>query len=158
MVWLKNKIILSGIIFLAIFLIVISIICVINKNEKANSFKQIKINDKIITVEVASSLYSQYLGLSNRTSLCSDCGMLFIFPEKQKGDFVMRDMNFSLDLIFINDNKIVAIYDKLVPEGSKPINSYRSIEPIDMALELAGGYSQQNNIQVGDQIEFSDSN
>jgi len=154
----RKKIILAGILFLVFFLISISVLGVINKKERVNSFRQIKINDKVIRVEVALSPYNQYLGLSKRASLCNDCGMLFIFPEKQKGEFVMRDMNFPLDLLFIVNNRIVEINRNLMPEGKQPINYYKSFEPINMALELPGGYCQQNNIQIGDQVDFYNGN
>lgn len=154
----RKKIILAGILFLVLFLIIISVLGVMNSGEKPNLLKRIKINDKIITVELVLDPYSQYLGLSDRASLCDNCGMLFIFSEKQKAEFVMRDMNFPLDLLFIVNNRIVEINRNLMPEGKQPINNYQSFEPINMALELPGGYCQQNNIQIGDQVDFYNGN
>lgn len=121
------------------------------------SFKRIEpatvsINKHIIKVDLATNPESQYKGLSNRQFLCPDCGMLFIFPQKDIREFVMRDMNFPLDILFIADNKILNIAEKLKPENSADLTIYESITTADMVLELNSGYSVKNNIKVGDQI------
>ncbi|MDP2944440.1 MAG: DUF192 domain-containing protein, partial [bacterium] len=61
----------------------------------------LKINQQEIKVEIASTLKQQYRGLSGRKSICADCGMLFNFSDSGVRSFVMRDMEFPLDIIFI---------------------------------------------------------
>lgn len=152
MVWNKKKKIYFKI-FIIFFLVFLTIIFfLIKAATSGDPLNKIKINDKIIKVEIASSPWRQYFGLSNRDSLCLDCGMLFIFPDKQEREFVMRNMNFSLDIIFIADGRIVSISEKLEPEGSQPVNSYKSLVPVDMVLEVSGGYSQRHGIKINDQI------
>ena len=38
----------------------------------------------------------------------------------------MRNMNFPLDILFIDDDKIINIAADLPPEGSEPVNIYVS--------------------------------
>jgi len=112
----------------------------------------LNINDKKISVEIASSDNDQYRGLSNRESLCEDCGMLFNFSDYDERTFVMRDMKFPLDIIFINDNKIINIAPGLAPEGNKPTHTYSSQGKASRVLEVNGGYCKKNNIKIGDKI------
>ncbi len=115
----------------------------------------IKIGNRVIKAEVATSPWRQYLGLSNRSSLCANCGMLFIFSDKQEREFVMRNMKFPLDIIFIADGRIINISEKLTPEGSNPINIYRSSAPANQVLEINGGDTEKYGIKVGDELIYN---
>jgi uncharacterized membrane protein (UPF0127 family) len=106
-----------------------------NKGELSGYNKVIwKVGNRSIDLEIANTPTQRYLGLSGRASICLDCGMLFSFPEKKEQSFVMRNMNFPLDIIFIADTKIIKIYHNLRPEGSEPQGSYNSGEPIDYVI------------------------
>lgn len=112
----------------------------------------LSINDKKINIDIAFSDNDQYRGLSDRESLCGDCGMLFHFSDYNQRAFVMRNMKFPLDIIFINDNKIINIASNLAPEGDNPASIYYSEGKANDVLELNGGYCEKNNIKVGDKI------
>jgi len=114
----------------------------------------VDINNKRIQVEVVDTAEAQYRGLSNRENLCQDCGMLFVFGDKQMRTFVMRDMKFSLDIIWIDEDKIIKIDKSLLPEGPDPINKYSSKEPVDYVLEVEAGFADKNNIKIGDEVNF----
>lgn len=115
-----------------------------------------KINGHYLDLELALSPTEHYQGLSDRESLCPNCGMLFLFPEAKEQSFVMRNMNFPLDIIFISpENLIVKIYENLRPEGSEPKNFYKSFAPADKVLELNAGMSQILNFKEGDSLNFS---
>jgi uncharacterized membrane protein (UPF0127 family) len=130
-----------------------------NKEKNAsNPLVNIAIKNQIIKAEVVSSPVKEYLGLSNRESLCKNCGMLFVFSDAGEKNFVMRNMNFSLDIIFINKNKIINIAANLPPEGSNPKNIYQSIAPADKVLEINGGDSRKYNIKAGDSITIKNNN
>lgn len=116
--------------------------------------KFVTINNIKIKVEIADTAETRYQGLSNREELCNDCGMLFIFSGKQIRTFVMRDMNFPLDMIWIDDNKIVKINKNAIPEGSNSVMRYSSDVLVNYVLEINGGFCDGNGIEVGDSIEF----
>jgi uncharacterized membrane protein (UPF0127 family) len=169
MVYYKKKIFL----ILLLFIVVIALISLSfilypvpaasNSNKNLlNSFQRdniselkkgtLSINEKKINIEIASSDNDQYRGLSNRESLCDNCGMLFNFSDHDERTFVMRDMKFPLDIIFINDNKIINIASDLAPEGNKPTRTYSSQGKANRVLEVNGGYCDKNSIKVGDKI------
>lgn len=112
------------------------------------------IGNQKISVEIVRSPWQQYRGLSFRESLPPENGMLFLFPDKQARDFVMRQMRFPLDIIFIEDNKIQSIAADLEPEGASPQKIYSSSGPVDAVLELNGGYCARHNIKIGDLVSW----
>src|SRR3989338_4003843 len=66
--------------------------------------KIILINNRELIVEIADEPHEQSLGLSGRKPLNDNQGMLFIFPQTGFYEFWMKDMEFSLDLIWIDEN------------------------------------------------------
>jgi uncharacterized membrane protein (UPF0127 family) len=112
----------------------------------------LKVNGQKINIEIAENDQQWYQGLSDRDSLGADSGMYFIFPAKNKLDFVMRNMRFPLDIIFINDDKILNIAENLAPEGSETKNIYSSVGEANRVLEVNAGYCKKYGIKAGDLI------
>ena len=112
------------------------------------------INNAKIKIEIADTAELRYKGLSNKKELCDNCGMLFIFPEKEIRTYVMRDMNFALDMIWIDNDKIIKINKNAIPEGSNPVMRYSSDALVNYVLEVNGGFCGENGIEVGDKINL----
>ncbi len=148
----KNKFYLAIVTLIILLSLIAFYIYLLEANFKAEKPATLTINQQVIKIEIASDLQHQYKGLSKRESLCDDCGMLFVWPQKDIREFVMRDMNFPLDILFISDGKILNIEKNLKPQDSNQLTIYRSLHPADMVLEINGGYSEKNNIQVGDRV------
>lgn len=122
----------------------------------SNTGDYIKINHtKINLIGIADNDESAYLGLSFKESICDNCGMLFPFDNKQNHTFVMRDMMFPLDIIWIDENKIVKIDKNLPPEGHDFKNLYNSNQPVNNVLEVNAGFTDKKNIKVGDILEYN---
>ncbi len=122
--------------------------------------KQVKIGKTEITVEIANTEEKRRQGLSGRTGLPENTGMLFVFDKKKIfPSFWMKDMIFSIDIIWISDGKAVKI-DKNVPTpapgtADSQLSLYYPDKPIDYVLEVPAGFSDNNSIQVGDTIILS---
>ncbi len=142
------------IIFIAIFLIYTGTESILPTYSKMSG-PQVVIGSKPIRVMVADSLEKQLQGLSDRSGLCPDCGMLFVFPQAQTRNFWMKDMRFPLDIIWISGSTIVKIDKRLPPEGDAPVNIYGSDAPVNYVLEVNGGYCDAFNIKVGDEIKIA---
>lgn len=125
-------------------------------NQGSLAIQHLEINKQPLTAEVVSKPFDLYRGLSQRASLCQTCGMLFLFSDSAPRTFVMRDMNFPLDIIFIEDDQIVNIAANLPPEGHEVKNYYQSGLPANLVLEVNGGYCARWGINVGDKIKFID--
>ncbi|MFH1412833.1 MAG: DUF192 domain-containing protein [bacterium] len=113
---------------------------------------QVIINDHIIKIEIADTDEQHYNGLSNREEICKTCGMLFVFSEKTEPEFVMRNMNFPLDIIWINNEKIVKIDNDLSVEGAEPANKYSPGQPVDYVLEVNAGLAEEFGFSIGDNV------
>ncbi len=127
--------------------------CQNGKSNQATS--SLEINNQKFSLELAQTSQEKYQGLSNREHLCSSCGMLFVYEQAQNRTFVMRGMNFPLDIVWIKDQKIVKIDRNLAPEAKEPWTKYSSGQPVDLVLELNGNSCQKYNIQVGDKIDLN---
>jgi hypothetical protein len=130
-----------------------------NKNQTEEKKPKVKINNTEIEVEIADTPEKRTKGLSGRDSLDQNKGMLFVFPKGSNATFWMKDMKFDLDIIWIRDSKIVKIDKKAkAPKAGTPDNKltlYHSEGPIDYVLEANSGFSDKNNIKVGDKVELT---
>ncbi len=128
-----------------------------SKYKITGSLKQpeVIINQQKIYLEIASEPAKQIQGLSNRKILKSDHGMLFVYADKKIRTFWMKDMNFPLDIIWINDNKIVGIEKNLPPEGNQPIKTYRSPAAVNYVLEVNAGLTDRYQIRNGNLVKFN---
>ncbi len=92
-------------------------------------------------------------GLMFRESLCDRCGMLFVFPEEKELSFWMLNVNFPLDLIFMDSSgKIVKIYENTIPNNAD--KKYLSESPAQFVLEVKAGFVSQTNLQEGQVIDI----
>ncbi len=107
-----------------------------------------------VFLEIVKTPAAMYKGLSQRPSLCRECAMLFVFLESDQRIFVMRDMNFPLDIVFLNDNKIIKIYRNLPPEGSSPELQYSSEAPANRVLEFNAGVAKELGLEEGQWLDL----
>ena len=111
----------------------------------------IKIGSTTLRVEVASDDAERQQGLSDRTSLEQGTGMLFVFAPPRAVNFWMKDMQFSLDMVFANtDGVIIKIDTDVTPESYPKL--FPSGSPIMYVLEIPAGYAATSGIAVGQKI------
>jgi len=103
-------------------------------------------------LELAVAKDEKKRGLGNRESLCGDCGMLFVFPEKGIYPFWMKNMNFDLDIIWIGDGKIVYIAKNVAHNSLVTIKPERAA---DRVLEINSGLSDKYGLVEGEKVFFS---
>lgn len=113
------------------------------------------INSQTFNLIAAKSAKDKEIGLSNKNSLPQNTGMIFIFDKADFYSFWMRNMKFPIDILFINGNKIVTIFQNAQPQKNEvSIPIYKSKEPADKVLEINAGLSQKYNIKEGDIIKI----
>lgn len=76
-----------------------------NKNEINN----IKIGSKIYKVEIRNTEEGRRRGLSNTKHdyLCDDCALLFVWESGGERTMWMKDMNYPIDMYWLDKNKQV---------------------------------------------------
>lgn len=119
-----------------------------------SNIESVKIAGQSVKVELALNSVAQEQGLSGRQDLNENEGMLFVFDQSNQYSFWMKDMNFPIDIIWINENlKVVYIKKDARPE-SYP-ESYGPDTNAKYVLEVASGFSEKNNLKVGDSVLFT---
>ena len=115
----------------------------------------LKINDVSINIEVAKTNEERAKGLSNREKLDENSGMIFILDQNSFAKFWMKDTKIPLDMIWINDNKIIGITKDIQPElgrENSQLTVYPSPSAVDFVLEVNAGFSDKNGFKVGQTI------
>lgn len=109
--------------------------------------------ESLATVEarVADGLAKRYVGLSETDDLSDDEGMLFVHDETGEHAYVMRDMAFALDIVFLAPNGTVTAIREAEP-GSRPYTRYRGTGKY--VLEVSRGWSERNGVDPGDRLVF----
>lgn len=125
------------------------------------SYKQIKVGDIKINVDLADTAEERQKGLSGRETIAENYGLLFVFDKKDVfPSFWMKDMRFAIDIIWINDGKVNKIDKNIQPDPpgtpDDKLKLYRPDKPVDYALEVNSGYCDKNNLKVGDSVDLSE--
>ncbi len=115
--------------------------------------KEIIIAENKIKVDVADNDCKRELGLSGRENLANDKGMLFVFEKVGNYGFWMKDMKFSIDILWLNDSFKVVGIEKNVAISTFP-EIFGQNYFAKYVLELPAGFSIKNNIKIGDKIIF----
>ena len=111
----------------------------------------IQIGDVMLQVEIADTQEKRVKGLSNRESLQENRGMLFLFEKPGRYGFWMKEMNFAIDIIWIDKNKSVIEITKNVDPKTFPEVFYPK-GAVQYVIEIQAGFTELNEIQLGDKI------
>jgi uncharacterized protein len=110
------------------------------------------------TLEIADTETLREQGLSDRNTMASDHGMLFVFSSPGIQTFWMKDMHFPLDFVWIREGKIIDLTENVpAPEPGQPLGSlpvYNPKEPVDQVIELNAGSIRRFAIHMGDTVSL----
>ncbi|MFA7252875.1 MAG: DUF192 domain-containing protein [Candidatus Paceibacterota bacterium] len=117
------------------------------------SVGEIIIKNSTWEVEVVTDNAQKETGLSNRKTLYSKKGMLFVFDKSAKQIFWMKDMLIPIDIIFLDENwKIVLIETNLQPQTFP--KTFGSNVKSKYVLEINAGEAELYDLRVGDLAIF----
>lgn len=102
-------------------------------------------------VQLAKTPKQWYKGLGVRETFGEYDGMLFLFPFYEKHTLVMRDMHFSIDMVWLSGGKVVDIAPEVPVEPQD--RPYMPREDNNAVLELPAGWAKAHNLQIGDSLE-----
>lgn len=143
-------------------ILVTSVICFIlllvaakNKNSENIKVVDAKIGGKVFKLEVADNNQLRSKGLSGRQTMAKNKGMIFKFEQKGIYNFWMKDMNFPLDFIWLDNNIIVDLSKNIPnPSDNQPEN-IRTIIPeaaVNSVIEVNAGIIDELKLNKGDTI------
>jgi len=158
---MKNKILTKRLLILLSILVVVSIFAVVFlERERFNlNFKEaqsaeiygVYIGNVPLWAEVADTEKKRRVGLSGRESLKEGQGMLFIFDNEDKHGIWMRDMNFPIDIAWIDEElNIVDIKSSAEPESYPEV--FYPIQKSLYVVEMMAGLLRTNDIKIGEKV------
>lgn len=102
-----------------------------------------------VSVTIADTDATRQKGLGGRSGLGAHEGMLFIFPQDGVYAFWMKDMSFSIDMVWLSaQGKVVFIENNVSPDTYP--QAFRPNSTARYVLELPAGFASQYNIKIGD--------
>lgn len=106
-----------------------------------------------VDIDIADSGPERVAGLSNVEHLPDDTGMLFVFDDEARRTFVMRGMDFDLDIIFVAANgTITSIHEARAPGPDEDGEDLRYTGLGELVLEVNRGWSAEHDVRVGDRV------
>ena len=108
-----------------------------------------------VDVEVADTPADRYTGLSDHDSLEDGEGMLFVHDDEDERTYVMRDMDFDIDIVFVGaDGEITAIEHARAPGPDEDGEDLRYTGTAKWVLEVPRGYANETGMEPGDELEI----
>lgn len=101
-----------------------------------------------LKVEYAITEVVKERGLSGRTNIPDDYGMLFVFAKDSQYGFWMKDMLVPIDIFWLNNQGQVVSIAPDVATSTYPNVFYPSVS-VRYVLETAAGFAREHNITTG---------
>lgn len=78
--------------------------------------------------------------------------MLFVYTEERILEFWMKNTRIPLALAYIGSDRKIREILHMEPDMEGRV--YRSLEPVQYALETNPGWFESNGVSVGDPVDF----
>lgn len=104
-----------------------------------------------VRVVVADTFRERYTGLSDTESLGPKEGMLFVHDGEANRTYVMRDMAFPIDIVFVGaDRRVTTIYHAEVE--APPLTEYRG--RAKWVVEVPYRWTVEHGVREGDRVHI----
>ena len=139
-----------------IFILLILNLTLVYGNTNINLIDVCVENKTCFQSRIVDNPITRAKGLSNETFLPENEGMLFIFPMESRPSFWAKNMQYPIDIIYINEDDVITYMVKNVPPCSDDDQcpKYRPKNPISKVLEINAGQSKKWGIHVGDVVQY----
>ncbi len=108
-----------------------------------------------IIADLAETEEERSRGLMFRNTINDDQGMLFVFEQEGLYSFWMKNMNFTIDILWLDRQKRIVHLEHNVPPCKKePCPTYAPLVPAKYVLELKAGSIEKRMLKLYDRIEF----
>lgn len=149
----KNKALISILFTVMIFLTFIYF----NEIKNEEILERATLDSTEILIEKVQTDKERALGLSGRQSIGRADGMLFFFDSEGQHRIWMKDMFFSIDIIWIDSSgKVVFIEERISPETFPKV--FKSDKPAKFILEVEAGMAEREGWGVGSSFVLESEN
>lgn len=109
----------------------------------------LKIGKQAVHAEIVNTPQGRERGLMGRESLCSQCGMLFVFDRADRYAFWMKNTPLPLSIAFIASNGSILNIEEMQPNTT---NTHFSQGDALYALEMNSNWFAHHKIKPGDKV------
>lgn len=109
----------------------------------------VSLGKSFVWAKVADDEQERIQGLSQTDFLGRGSGMLFLFSVSDRYGFWMKDMQYAIDIIWMNDaKKVIYIEENVLPETYPKV--FTPSVGAKYVLEVPAGWVRENAVQLGD--------
>ena len=107
----------------------------------------------VFNAEIVSDRKALQQGLSGRSPMPDDRGMLFILDSSVEHFFWMKGMEFPIDILFFAEDKsLTKVLPKIMP--CKECPTYKAPVHTAYALEINAGLAEALGVKTGDRFVY----
>ncbi len=108
-----------------------------------------------VEAAIADNRSLRRTGLSDTEELPADRGMLFVYDRERELTYVMREMSFPLDIVFVRANGTIdSIHERPAPEDGEDGDDIEASGEGQYVLEVNRGWAAERGVEPGDRLEF----
>lgn len=105
------------------------------------------LGDGVFRTELALDNNSRTKGLSGTPTLSPDRALLMVFPSEGKWGIWMKDMNYPIDIVWLDQSKkVIYIVKNASPDDQTTV--YQPKTPAKYVVELTGGTVDSRRIKI----------
>ena len=112
-----------------------------------------RIGEGYFNFEIADTIDKRQQGLSGKDALADTDAMVFVFNEPGNHCFWMKDMKFSIDMLWFDADKKLVYEKRDVSPDTYP-QSFCPDKPAQYVVEVTSGVADKNQIQLGDSLDI----
>lgn len=135
-------------------IVLVLVLCLVSLGLKTRKQCELAVpSGKCYTVDWARTASQKEQGLSGRTGLADNQAMVFVFDPPSKACFWMKDMQFSIDIVWTDSSgKVVYIKENATP-ASYP-DTFCPDAAATNVIELNAGQAMANGVVLGSVIKM----
>jgi uncharacterized membrane protein (UPF0127 family) len=118
----------------------------------------LRVGDGVFKAQVARTNEARAQGLSNTATLRSDQAMIMVYGKDDEWAVWMKDMNYPIDIVWLDKDKKVVHIVKNAPPESYPYEQFTPKKEARYVLELPAGTVGNKSIVIGGQATFDENN
>ena len=140
-------------IFIVVILFIIVLLCLAIFFVNTNNIVKVQIGSTNYSLELVNTDVTRQQGLSGKPKLEPNTGMLFDFKQNGYWQIWMKDMNFAIDILWLNNQKqVVGVKQDALPQNYP--ETYGAEQQSQYVIELPAGSVKERNIKIGDTLSW----
>lgn len=116
----------------------------------------LRIGDGVFSTRVAKTQVDRDKSLSGTSALRQDQALLLIYDSDAKWPIQMKDMNYPIDIVWLNKDKVIVYIVKNAPPDTYPYEQFMPKQNARYVLELPAGTIEQKTIIIGASASFDE--